>query len=52
MLKKSITLRIDIELLEYLKKRAESEHRTLSNMITSILVTEKEHDKFFNKKER
>lgn len=32
-----VSLRIDSELLEYLKKRAEDEHRTLSNMIVSIL---------------
>ena len=37
-----VSLRIDSELLEYLKKRAEDEHRTLSNMIISILLNEKE----------
>ena len=37
-----IALRIDNNLLEYLKKRAEDEHRTLSNMIISILLNEKE----------
>lgn len=39
---KSITLRIDTELLEYLEARAEKEHRTLSNMIISILLDEKD----------
>jgi uncharacterized protein (DUF1778 family) len=37
-----ISLRIDTELLEYLKERAEREHRTLTNMITSILLDAKE----------
>ena len=32
-----VSLRIDSELLEYLKQRAEQEHRSLSNMIVSIL---------------
>ena len=32
-----ISLRIDNDLLEYLKKRAEEEQRNLSNMIVSIL---------------
>ena len=41
---KAINLRIDTELLEYLQKRADKEHRTLSNMIVSILLTEKECD--------
>lgn len=41
---KSINVRIDTELLEYLQKRADKEHRTLSNMIISILMTEKEED--------
>lgn len=39
---KSIALRIDTELLEYMEARAEKEHRTLSNMIISILLDEKE----------
>ena len=39
---KSIALRIDTELLEYLEARAEKEHRTLSNMIISILLNEME----------
>ena len=41
---KAINLRIDTKLLEYLQKRADKEHRTLSNMIISILLTEKECD--------
>lgn len=41
---KAINLRIDTDLLEYLQKRADKEHRTLSNMIISILLTEKECD--------
>ena len=39
-----ISLRIDTELLEYLKERAEREHRTLTNMIISILLDEKERE--------
>ena len=35
---KSIALRIDTELLAYLEERAKREHRTLSNMIVSILM--------------
>lgn len=38
-----VSLRIDSELLKYLKKRAEEEHRTLSNMIVSILMDGTEH---------
>lgn len=44
---KSIALRIDTKLLECLETRAAREHRTLSNMIVSILLDEierKEHD--------
>lgn len=41
---KSIGLRIDEELLAYLEERAEREHRTLSNMIISILLDAKEQD--------
>jgi hypothetical protein len=44
MATKSITLRIDKDLLDYLQERADKEHRTLSNMIISILMTEKEED--------
>lgn len=39
---KVITIRIDKDLLDYLQERADKEHRTLSNMIISILMTEKE----------
>lgn len=39
---KPINLRLDTELLEYLETRATKEHRTLSNMIISILIDEKE----------
>ena len=35
---KSIALRIDTDLLNCLETRAEKEHRTLSNMIISILA--------------
>ena len=39
-----VNIRMDEDLLNYLKQRAEKEHRTLSNMIISILLTEKERD--------
>lgn len=39
---KSITLRIDVELLNYLTTRAQQENRTLSNMIVTILRNERE----------
>ena len=41
---KVVNIRIDEDLLKYLNERAEREHRTLSNMILSILLTEKEND--------
>lgn len=41
---KSIGLRIDEELLAYLERRAEREHRTLSNMIISILLDAMEQE--------
>ena len=41
---KSIGLRIDEELLKYLEERAEREHRTLSNMIISILLDAKDQE--------
>ena len=41
---KTISIRIDAELLDYLQKRAEKEHRTLSNMIMAILSAEMEKD--------
>ena len=40
MATKVVNIRIDEDLLEYLSNRAEREHRTLSNMIISILQTE------------
>ena len=39
-----ISLRIEQELLEYLKERAEREHRTFSNLIISILLDEREKE--------
>ena len=41
---KQIALRLDEDLLAYLEARASREHRTLSNMIISILLDEKERD--------
>lgn len=41
---KQIALRIDDELLAYLEARANKEHRTLSNMIISILLDAKEQE--------
>ena len=37
---KTVNIRIEEELLEYLKERAEKENRTLSNMIVTILQKE------------
>jgi hypothetical protein len=34
---KSVSLRIDAEILNYLEARAEAEHRTLTNMIVHII---------------
>ena len=39
---KAVNIRVEEELYDYLQKRAEKEHRTLSNMIISILLDEKE----------
>ena len=39
---KAINIRLPEELYEYLQKRAEKEHRTLSNLVISILLDEKE----------
>ena len=47
---KAVNIRIDAELLAYLQERADKEHRTLSNMIISILMTEKEREKNGNHK--
>ena len=44
MATKMVAVRMDEELLKYLQERADEEHRTLSNMIISILMTEKERD--------
>ena len=41
---RQINLRLDTELLSYLEARAEKEHRTLSNMIISILLDAKEEE--------
>ena len=43
---KQIALRLDEELLRYLEDRANREHRTLSNMIISILLDAMEHGGF------
>ena len=40
---KAISIRIDTELLDYLQDKANKEHRTLSNMITSILLENTEN---------
>lgn len=39
---KAINLRLNTELLSYLEARAQKEHRSLSNMIISILLDAKE----------
>ena len=39
---KMISVRIDEEILKSLQERAEKEHRTLSNMITSIILEDTE----------
>lgn len=44
MATKVVNIRMDEDLVKYLQERAEREHRTLSNMIISILLTEKEND--------
>lgn len=43
MTTKLVSVRIEEELLEWLKEKAKSEHRTSSNMINTILLKEKEH---------
>ena len=40
---KSVAIRLPEELVEWLKAKAESEHRTLSNVIVDILLTAKEN---------
>ena len=49
MATKLVSVRIDEDLLEWLKEKAEDEHRTLSNMITTILLTEKEKENVLDK---
>ena len=44
---KNIGIRIDEDLLRYLEDRADREHRTLSNMIISILLDAKEKDRHY-----
>ena len=41
---KSIAVRLPDALYDYLVARAEKEHRTLSNMIISLLLTVQEQD--------
>lgn len=41
---KAVNIRVEEELYDYLQKRAEKEHRSLSNMIISILLDEKESE--------
>ena len=41
---KVVNIRMEEDLLKYLQDRADKEHRTLSNMIISILLTEMEND--------
>ena len=45
MATKMISLRIDESLVNYYKERAEEEHRTLSNMIITVLAVEQKKDK-------
>jgi predicted DNA-binding protein len=40
---KSVAIRLPEELVEWLKAKAEREHRTLSNVIVDILLTAKEN---------
>ena len=40
---KSVAIRLPEELIEWLKAKAEREHRTLSNVIVDILLTAKEN---------
>jgi hypothetical protein len=44
MATKAVNLRVDEELYQYLQDRAEKEHRTVSNMIISILLDAKESE--------
>jgi predicted DNA-binding protein len=40
---KSVAIRLPEELVDWLKAKAEREHRTLSNVIVDILLTVKEN---------
>ena len=42
---KAIAVRMSEELYEYLQTRAKKEHRSISNLIASILLDEMEDDK-------
>lgn len=44
---KVVNVRMDTDLLNYLQKRADAEHRTISNMIISLLLDAKERDMLF-----
>lgn len=44
MATKAVNIRVDEELYQYLQDRAEKEHRTVSNMIISILLDAKESE--------
>ena len=44
MATKAVNLRVDEELYQYLADKADKEHRTLSNMIISILLDAKESE--------
>lgn len=44
MATKAVNIRVDEELYQYLQDRADKEHRTLSNMIISILLDAKESE--------
>ena len=41
---RAVNIRVDEELYQWLCDRAEKEHRTVSNMIISILLDEKERE--------
>ena len=41
---RAVNIRVDEELYQYLQDRADKEHRTLSNMIISILLDSKENE--------
>lgn len=45
MATKLVNVRIDTDVLDYLKGRAEEENRTLSNMIKTVLAVEQKKDK-------